>query len=523
MKVLFLAAEVGPFVSVGGLSQVCYFLPRALSEQGNEVAIFTPKFGAMDKTAPSSKGWNLRSEIQGLRVPLGDEPDKTDLICNVKSYQKSARGVKTYFLENQEYYELRANVFGYKDDHVRFMLLCKGCLEWLLLQKTRDTQKEAWWPEIIHCNDWHAAYFVELARRSPRYREVLKKIPIGLTIHNFMFQGNYDYRYCQPGDRDNISKPLLPLLSLSMIKQNPLMRGIKYADAITTVSPTHAREVLTPEYGEGLEEVLQKERDKLSGILNGLDNREFDPAHDPLVPTHFNKRTFERARAHNKRILQEEFGLPTLPNALLFAYSGRLSNQKGMTILLEAMKHLLPEHPDFQLIVLGGGDDAYRRTLTELARLYPKQIGLHLLPNFKLPRKIFAGTDALLIPSLYEPGGIVALEALRYGAVPIVRRTGGLNDIVVEFDPATGRGDGFSFKERDAWALYGAIMVAAATYKNPQLWRRLVKNCLSVDFSWETAAKQYRQWYHRTSETRKRILAVKPHTAYKEALQVTEE
>jgi starch synthase len=519
MKILFVSAEVGPFVSVGGLSQVCYFLPKALAEQGHEVAIFTPKFGMMDKTAPSSRGWKLKDEVRGLRVPLAENPDKDDLICNVKSYQKSANGVKTYFLENREYYELRANVFGYKDDHVRFMLLCKGCLEWLLTQKKRG----GWWPEFIHCNDWHTSYLIELARKVPRYKEILKKIPIGLTVHNFVYQGNYDYRYCQPIDRDSGTRPLFPLLSDKLIKQNPLMRGIKYADAITTVSPTHAREVLTPEYAEGLEEILQKERDKLSGILNGLDNREFDPMSDPLVPTHFNKRTFERARARNKLLLQEEFGLPTEPRSFLMAYSGRLSNQKGLTMLTEAMQHLLPEHPDFQLIVLGGGDDSYRKTLTELSELYPKQVGLHLMPNFKLPRKIFAGTDVLLIPSLFEPGGIVALEALRYGSVPIVRRTGGLNDIVAEFNPATGKGNGFSFVERDAWALYGAIAAAATTYKNPGLWRKLVANGLAADFSWEMAAKLYRQWYHRTSETRKRMLALKPHTAYKETLQVTDD
>lgn len=520
MKILFVAAEVGPYVSVGGLSQVCYFLPRALAKQGNEVAIFTPKFGAMEATAPYSKGWKLQTEYLGLKVPIGSaEKGEGEFICNVRSHQRKVDGVKTYFLENREYYELRANVFGYKDDHVRFMLLCKGCLEWLMVQKKRG----GWWPDFIHCNDWHAAYLIDLARTLPRYKEIFKKVPIGLTVHNFTFQGNYDYRYCLPEDRDDGSKLLEGLLSEKLVKQNPLLRGIKHADAVTTVSPTHAREVLTGEYGEGLEGLLRTERDKLSGILNGLDTHEFDPAHDPLVPTHFNKRNFETARRKNKRLLQEEFGLPTNPDSFLMSFSGRLTNQKGVELMLLAMEHLLPERPDFQLIVLGGGDDNYRRTLTQLAHDYPKQVGLHLLPNFKLPRKIFAGTDVLLVPSLFEPGGIVALESLRYGAVPIVRRTGGLNDIVVEFDPAKGRGNGFSFTERDGWSLYGAITAAATTFRNPHLWRRLVHNCLAANFAWEEAAKLYRQWYHRTGETRKRLLAIRPHTAYKESLQVTEQ
>lgn len=498
MKILFVSAEVGPFVSVGGLSQVCYFLPRALAKQGNEVAIFTPKFGAMDKTAPSKLGWKLKEEYMGLKVE-----DK--IICNVKSYQRNSASVKTYFLENREYYELRANVFGYKDDHVRFMLLCKGCLEWLMVQK----EKGGWWPDVIHLNDWHTAYLAELARKDPRYEEILRKVTIGMTVHNFTFQGNFDFKYCLPSDKDSGLKPLEPLFSDKLVKQNALLRGIKYADAVTTVSPTHAREVMTAEYSEGLEDILLKERAKISGILNGLDTVEFDPARDPLVPAHFDRKNHQTARAKNKRVLQVEFGLPTLPNAFLMGYSGRLTSQKGLTILLEAMKHVLKEHPDFQLIVLGGGDDAYRKILTDLLKQYPKQVGLHLLPNFKLPRKIFAGTDVILIPSLYEPGGIVALEALRYGAVPIVRRTGGLNDIIEEFDQATLRGNGFSFTTRDAWALYGAIVKAATIYCNPKLWKMLVGNCLEADFSWDEVAKLYAAWYRRTIATRRRMLALR--------------
>lgn len=505
MKILFLAAEVGPFVSVGGLSQVGYFLPSAMVKEGDEVAIFTPKFGLMDNSSPNKKGWQLKEEVVGLRVPCGDEPSTNDLICNIKSYQKSRKSVKTYFLENREYYELRANVYGYKDDHVRFILMCLGCLEWLLIQKQT---KGAWFPDFVHCNDWHTGYFADLARRNPRYQETLKRVTIGLTVHNFMHQGNYDFRYCAEKDRDNGTQALFPLMDDKLIKQNPLLRGIKYSDAITTVSPTHAREVLLPEYGVGLENVLQEVRDKLSGILNGLDMKEFDPSKDPLVPVHFSNKLFEEARQKNKFKLQQEFGLPTNSKAFLVAYSGRLVNQKGVSLFIEAMEHLLPEFPNLQLIVMGSGEDAYRQSLLELAKLYPKQVGLHLLSNFKLPRKIFAGADALLLPSLYEPGGIVALEALRYGAVPIVRRTGGLNDIVVDFDPASEKGNGFSFVTKDAWAMQSAIVVAMTTFGNPKLWKRLVGNCLSENFSWEVVAKLYHGWYRRTIELRRRSLAL---------------
>lgn len=506
MNILFLSAEVGPYVSVGGLSQVCYFLPRALAEEGENVVIFTPKFGQMDKGRSSKMRWKLKEEVMGLHVPIGNELTTLDLICNVKSFQKSSDAVKTYFLENREYYELRENVYGYKDDHIRFMLLCKGCLEWLLIQKQR---RNAWFPDFIHCNDWHAGYFVDLARRNPRYMEALRRVTIGMTVHNFMHQGNYDFLYCSPKDRDDGSQLLLPLTNEKMNRQNPLLRGIKFADAVTTVSPTHAREVLLPEYGAGLETILAEVRDKLSGILNGLDMKEFDPMRDPLLISHFNGKSFEESRKKNKVNLQQEFGLPVDENAFLVAYSGRLASQKGVTLMIQALSHLLPEFPKLQLIVLGGGEDSFRQALKELAIIYPKQVGLHLLSNFKLPRRIFSGADALLLPSLFEPGGIVALEALRYGAVPVVRRTGGLNDIVVDFDPKTEKGNGFSFITKDAWAFNSAIVMAMTTYNNPKLWKKLVANCLASDFSWQKAAKVYIRWYHRTIQVRKRSLETK--------------
>lgn len=494
MKILFLTAEVGPFVSVGGLSQVSYFLPNALVKNGDDVRIFTPKFGAMEppksddieSRSYKQKDWKLKMEQEGLRVPQRDSNTDDDLICNVKSH-KSKGKVKTFFLENREYYELRANVFGYKDDHVRFLLMCKGCLEWLLLQKD-------WFPDVIHCNDWHAAYLIELAKTKPRYKKFFDNTKIVLTIHNFVYQGNFDYKYCSPEDRDDGKSLLLPLLDERLYKQNALMRGIMYADAINTVSPTHAKEVLTEEYAEGLHDLLNKKKSKLSGILNGLDTNAFDPSKDKLLKARFDVVDFVEARATNKQVLQKIFGLPTKPDSLLIGYIGRLASQKGIDLINLVIPPLFKEYGDIQMVVLGGGEENYRHQLTLLQEKYPKQIGLHLMPNFKLPRKIFGGVDVLMIPSMFEPGGIVALEALRYGAVPIVRRTGGLNDIVQDFSPG-GTGNGFSFKRRDAWSLYGAIMKAKTMFEHKDLWYRLVVNCLKTDFSWDYAAKEYQKWY----------------------------
>ena len=193
MNILFLSAEVAPFVKVGGLSQVMYFLPRALNYLGHDVRIFMPKYASIDNPA-SKQQWKLRQDFEKLYVPIENiDSDNTikstnnSIICNIKSYPKTRYTAYTYFLENREYYELRANMYGYKDDHIRFALLSKGCLEWLLRM-----DKQGWLPDVIHCNDWHTGYFIEMARHSKRYTDILAKIPIVFTVHNFLFQGNYE-------------------------------------------------------------------------------------------------------------------------------------------------------------------------------------------------------------------------------------------------------------------------------------------------------------------------------------------
>lgn len=500
MKILFVTAEVGPFVSVGGLSQVSYFLPNALLKSGEDVRIFTPKFGAMDPPKSDKEDqasnvktdtWKLKMELEGLRVPQATNNRSDDLICNVKSHVSKGR-VKTFFLENREYYELRANVFGYKDDHIRFLLMCKGCLEWLISQKT---QKQGWWPDVIHCNDWHSAYLIELARKSPRYKKIFKDVKIVLTVHNFVYQGNFDFKYCNIEDRDDGHSPLLPLLDDRLHMQNPMLRGILYADAISTVSPTHAKEVLTEEYGEGLHKILQKRKNRIVGILNGLDTNTFNPIKDKLIKANFDQENFVTQRAINKKLLQKIFKLPASPDKFLLGFVGRLAQQKGINLIIGLLPHLLKEYPQVQLVVLGGGDENYRTKLMQLQKAFPKQIGLHLMPNFRMPRKIFAGADALLLPSMFEPGGIVALEALRYGAVPIVRRTGGLNDIIEDFESNKQTGNGFSFSTKEDWSLYGSVIEALTTFKNKSLWHKLVENCLKSDFSWDFVASEYQKWY----------------------------
>lgn len=512
MRILFLSAEVAPFVAVGGLSQVSYFLPKSLLAQKVDVRIFTAHHGAMDR---AKKPWVLTPLIDSLSIPLDHSycQTKTDeervIPCSISIFKK-AREPLVYFLENREYYKLRANVYGYSDDVVRWMLLSKGCLEFL---KQLYEEKSEWFPDVIHCNDWHTSYFIELARTDERY-SFLEKIPIVLTVHNFAIQGSINFRFQDPKKRDYGKKPLEVLDSPKLLQQNPLLRGLLYADEITTVSPTHALEVLTPEYGEGLEEFLNTVRGKIVGILNGLDIKEFNPAKDPLVYERYSIQTVDTVRPKNKLKLQKEFGLEQNASIPILAICGRINQQKGWNLLLEVLPHLLAEEKNVQIIVLGQGEQLYHDALHQLKSQFPEQIGLHLLTDFRLPRRIFAGSDIMLMPSNFEPGGIVALEALRYGAIPLVRRTGGLNDIIEDFSMNKAVGNGFSFTNKNPWSLYGTIIKALTIYSNKKLWAKLIQNAMKADFSWESAAKQYSEWYDKAIESRSRASKLVPHRAY---------
>lgn len=551
MKILYLSAEVAPYVSVGGLSQVMYFLPRALRDRGHDVRVFTPRHGAMEKAVRSRPDLKFVTDVSGLQVPSGSTagetaaaekevavarharealefggsaermaegngpvsvPSQSNVTVDIQKLDTGGHDAPAYFVVNKEYYGLRTNVFGYADDHVRFALLSRACLSWILEQQRRAAGgKEAWVPDVVHCHDWHAAYAIDLARHDPLYKNALQRIPFVLTVHNFRFQGNMDFRFVPKEERDDGSAPIAPLDSPAVLqKQNALMRGLMYADTVTTVSPTHAREILEPEYAEGLDETLAAVRGKMSGIMNGIDTKEFDPATDPIIAQRYSRRNFAAGRRADKLDLQREFGLPGEPEAMIFGFVGRLSTQKGLEMMAPALTTLLENYDDAQFVAVGGGEDRFRAGMEELRRKFPLQVGLALTPDFRLPRKLFAGADVILMPSVFEPGGIVALESLRYGAVPLVRRTGGLNDSVQDFDPETKKGNGFSFVRKSPWALYGAMVEAKVTYRQKHLWERLVANCLACDFSWGHAAEAYDDWYRRAADMLRRATPEQP-------------
>src|SRR3989344_3711656 len=485
LKVLFVTAEVAPFSSVGGLSQVSLFLPRALQKMGVDVRIFTPKYGIIDSTLLQTK--NI---IEGLKIPTDEKSGSAfpeNLICNVKTLKKTNKDdPPIYFLENMEYYEKRANVYNYSDDHIRFGLLSRAALEFI---KEGDFV-----PNVIHANDWHTGYLINYLKLLYADDPKLKDIATLFSIHN-LYQGLFDFDHASEMDFDDGKGPLASFFSDQLLKQNALKRGIINADLINTVSQTYSRELFTEEYAPKLYNLFRELRGKMYGVLNGLNYQDFNPKTDNIISANYSSSN-PNPRRENKVALQKEFNLKADSRYPILGIVGRLDDQKGMDLVKETIDFLLTES-QIQLVVCGGGDDRYRDLFVNLEKTYPGMVGTHLLFDPSLPRKIFAGADMILIPSRYEPGGIVALEAMRYGGVPIVRATGGLADSVVDYDPTLNIGCGFSFRTYSPMSFLTAVIRALETYKNKNVWMRIVKRAMEQDFSWDKSAKKYLELYNR--------------------------
>ena len=504
LKVLFVCAEVAPFSSVGGLSQVAYFLTRALKRLGVDARIFTPKYGIIDPAKYPAK-----TIVPNLKVPTGenisDHPNQpSDIDCAIEFYQSAKNDVPVYFLVNQEYYQKRANVYNYNDDHVRFSLLSKAAIEFI---KTGE-----FIPDVIHANDWHTGYLIDLLKNQPDYKSNpgLEKIATLLSIHN-IYQGVFDFANANQMDFDDGKSPLASLFSDILIKQNSLKRGVMYADVVNTVSQTYVQELLSAEYSGGLENLFRELRGKLYGVLNGLDTADFNPSTDEIIKQKFSAGSLN-LRPANKLDLQKRFNLKTDPDVPLISYIGRFDYQKGLDLVLREFEYIVQEL-GAQFIVVGTGEQNFVEFFSEMGKKYPGRVGSHLMSDFTLPRKVFAGSDMILIPSKYEPGGIIAIEALRYGCIPIVRATGGLADSVVDYNPKSGQGYGFTFKNFVPEGLLTAVVRAIETHKNMPLWRKIVKRAMSADFSWKKSAEKYLDLYRRALQVRKESLQPNPSPA----------
>ncbi len=473
MKILFVASEVTPLAKVGGLADVIGSLPKALTGLGHDVRVIIPQYGCIDVSQYS--GDTLKG---GFKLSM---PGKTESVTLRITTLKDK--VPVYMIESLNYFGGK-EVYG-KNDLERFLFFSRAVFEVL--------PQLDWQPEIVHCHDWHAALTVMWQKKA--------SYPYGsiFTIHNLAYQGAFDRAFLITS---NLKKdwedyprgaPKPPL--------NFMSQGILWADLVTTVSETYAEEIVTPEYGEGLEALLNYRRESLVGIVNGIDYEEYNSETDPYIPVRYNSSTLEK-RIGNKLALQKRANLPQGAEIPMIGIVQRLDEQKGFDILEKAIDPLLKE-TKVQLVILGRGREHYEDMLKQIASRYSQQIALFVTFDNPLAHLIYAGCDAFLMPSRFEPCGLGQLIAMRYGALPIVRHTGGLVDTVPELTADLSRGNGFVFKDYTPEALITAVKRAIETFRNKQAWYETQQRVMALDFSWRNSASKYEAAYQQVLQVRK--------------------
>ncbi len=486
LRLLFVASEAAPFIKVGGLGEVMRSLPKALRDLGHDARVFLPKYALIDL-----EKYSLRLELKDLRPVSSDEEDPHGLfVSNVLRYENDSAETVAYFLENLEYYEKRANVYGYADDPVRWALLSRAVLEF--------SKYSSWRPDVIIACDWQSGLVPNYSNTIYKDDPKISAIATVFSIHNLFFQGMFDHRFVSEMDYDSGREVIPDFNDSRLLKLNFMRRGIMYADVINTVSPTYGQEITTQEYGEGLNELLGERRSRLSGILNGIDTDVYNPETDSNIQFHYGIKTLD-LKTKNKSVLQQKFNLPVRDNVQLFGIVSRLTDQKGFGLLMDAAEPLL-ENFDIQLVVVGSGEGHFMTFFQELAKKYPQKVGIHLSYDEVLPYMVYAGADAIIIPSRFEPSGLTQMEAMRYATVPIVRKTGGLADSVVDYDPTNKTGTGFVFKKFDNRAFYGVMVRAIETYRYPEFWRDIQKRAMKADFSWSKSAREYVELFNKAME-----------------------
>ncbi len=383
-KVLFVAAEVAPYATVGGFASVISYLSKELVQRGHDVRVLFPKFGLIDE-----EKYKTKMVHEGLKVPTGDE-DTPELVCNVKKFKEVSGGVEIYLLENQEYYEKRANVYDYSDDHIRWALLSRGALEFI--------RAKIFVPDIIHSHDWHTGIVSNYMKTTYQDDPILSEVTSVFTIHNLKFQGMFDPKHVSELEFDDGKSPVASFFDPRLRDQNYMRRGILYSDVVNTVSKTYAKEIMTEEFGEGLDKLLCEVRYKVFGIVNGLDYSEFDPKTDTLIHRNFDLSSVDELRVENKIALQKEFDLPEREDTMLIGFVGRLDHQKGVDLMISTLYHVLRDF-DVQFVHVGGGDGGLADMLYKLREDFLGKVNIYPHPNFVLPRLMFAGCDLMLFPS----------------------------------------------------------------------------------------------------------------------------
>lgn len=482
-NILFVSSEVEPFAKTGGLADVCSALPKALKHLGHEVRIIMPRYKFINE-------WKFKLHdiirLKDIPIKVGENTEMGKVKSSFITNQKEK--IQVYFLDNEKYfnrdglYQSPSGKKDFKDNDERFIFFCRGVLETL--------KRLGWQPDIIHCNDWQTGLIPAYLKTLYADDEFFKPIKTVFTIHNMAYQGAF------PPDSFAHSGLPLEVYKAEGVEAygqfNFLKTGLYYADYITTVSKKYAEEICdSGDLGAGLNGLLAHRKKELYGIPNGIDYEVWDPAIDEHIFRKYDVKSVE-AKIENKKALLDRFKLPFDPTKPLLGAISRLVEQKGFDLFLEILDDLMKLNVQF--ILLGAGEKKDEKAFEPFRKKYPEQIGLFFGFDVELAHMVEAGSDLFIMPSRYEPSGLNQMYSMRYGTVPVVRATGGLDDTVEDYS-GNGKGTGFKFEKYESKDLMKAIQRALKVYQQPEEWKKIMRNGMSQDFSWEHSAKEYVNLY----------------------------
>ena len=475
-SVAFIGSECYPFVKTGGLGDVMSALPKSLAKLNIDVKVIIPRY----KCIPQK--FQEKMEYRGS-FDMNLCSDGKQYYVGIMEYQED--GVVYDFIDNDEFFSWGNPYTNLIDDIPKFCYFAKAALAALNYLN--------WTPDVVHCHDWQAALVPLYLRTCFQDTDVGRAISV-LTIHNLKFQGIYDRKKIQywSGLPDYVFNK--DCMIQNWLDANMLKGGIAYSNKVTTVSNTYAWEIQTEEYGEGLAEHLRYHNNKILGIVNGIDTDIWNPATDKLLAADYDEKSAIKNKKINKKALQESLGLDVDEHKMVIGLISRLTNQKGLDLVNDVIPGIMDEHT--QVVVLGTGDSQYENTFRYYENKYKGNFCAYIAYNENVAHNIYAGCDALLVASRFEPCGLTQLIAMRYGAVPIVRETGGLKDTVQPYNMFENTGNGFTFDRYESGLLYDAINRAKTLYfENRKSWDDMVIRDMNKDVSWEKSAKQYKDMY----------------------------
>lgn len=479
LSILFVSSEVYPFAKTGGLADVSHALPIALRELGHDVRVMLPKYGNVSERRNRIHEINRLKEVP---IAIGDTVELATIKSS--SMQNPRTKVQAYVTTNYTYFDSKKGLYAdpvtgepYNNDE-RFIFFDRSVVTTCLLL--------GWFPDIIHCNAWQTGLIGAYIRTM--HAKEFAKTRLVFTIHNAADQGIFPLASLE---KTGLPKEVYPRITHAK-HLNFTKAALEFADAITTVSPTYAKEIIRDKIASGGAAALYRQY-AIEGILNGIDTYHWNPKCDPFIEHHFDISTWKEGKALNKKALRDRMKLPHEDKVPLLATIARLGEAKGIPLLVEVLPVLLEEN--IQVVILGEGDPSLVSTLEKLAAKHPKKLAIYMGFDDQLAHLIEAGADMYLMPSLFEPCGLNQMYSMAYGTVPIVRATGGLLDTVTDFDPETRSGTGFVFRNYAAGDFLAAIKRALATYKKTTYWAALVQNCMSQDFSWAQSARRYEAIY----------------------------